>query len=138
MRKIVHQQIDGTGNAIRVYKDGQGAPNILELYLFVFKEKKERKLGIVDKESRTLFVNRERTKHLHRNSNSYGFNYMLLKEAQSFDFIMLKDEITTYKIPRQAVLDYGDFLHFKQQGFEKQIFVPLSILETYCASGETF
>lgn len=138
MKKIVHSRIDECGNEIRVYKDADRAPDVLELRLFIRAENKERKLGLISKQSRTLFINRDRTKHLHYKSNSYGFNYMLLNDAQAFDVVVLRDDVATYRVPREQLLKHGEFLYFKQQGFERQIFVTLAILDAFCIREKIF
>ncbi len=69
--------------------------------------------------------------HLHRISNSYGFNYQLLDEAKKFDFVRIIAADAEYKIPRTEILSKGSFLFFKEQGFERQIFVKLEELNNF-------
>lgn len=138
MRNVVYHRTDERGNELRVYQDHELTPHILELCLFIRSERKERKLGIVNKKARALAITRDRNKHLHFKSNSYGFNYMLLNEAQTFDVVLIRDEIGTYKVPRHILLRNGEYLYFKQKGFEKQIFVPLSIIETFSIQEKLF
>lgn len=135
--KRIYTQTDETGNELRIYSEPV-APHVLEVRLYVAQERKERKLGVINKKTRTLNIVRERSRHLHKKSLSYGFSYALLSEAKTFDVVLLRDEITTYKIPRIQILNHGEYLFFKQKGFEKQIFVPLSILETFSLQEKMF
>lgn len=91
-----------------------------------------RKLGTLNRVTRTLNAHRKYGPHLYRMSNSFGFNLKLLETAESFDTIHLttdRDEI--FKIPRAFILDNGHYLHFQQKGFEKQIFIKLEQLKQY-------
>ncbi len=138
MKKIIYKKIDDCGNELRVLCDADKAPHVLEVRLFIRSDRKERTLGIIDKIERVVNMVRTRSKHLHSKSNSYGFNYLLINEAKTFDVVVLKDEITTYKIPKHIILKHGEFLFFKQRGFEKQIFVPLALLDTFCIQEKMF
>ena len=90
-----------------------------------------RKLGVIDFQKRKLIVKRNRERHVLRKANAYGFNYYLLSESVKFDNIFLKDYEGIYDIPKKDILNKGSFLFFKQQGFEKQIFMPLEEIEKY-------
>ena len=64
--------------------------------------------------------------HIHRKSNSIGFNYQLLKQS-SFKWIVVKAEgYENLVTSRKYILQFGKYLYFKNEGFEKQIFLPLS------------
>ena len=137
MKKLIHSKKDVTGNELRVYQDPV-APEVLDIRLFVKAKKEERKLGLVDKSKRTLYIERDRSKHLLTCNNSYGFNYPLLNEAQTFDTVYIRDNISAYKVPRAVLLEKGEFLFFKTQGLEKQIFILLSELDNYRISEKLF
>jgi hypothetical protein len=100
------------------------------VFLKLVAENKRRRLGYIDRAKRELVVKRKRDKHLHRKSNSYGFNHHILSKAKTFDTILLTDEFGEYRFPVAKVMAHGrTFLHFKQQGFELQIFLALEIIE---------
>lgn len=114
---------DGGQNSIIV--DGNN------IHLKLKGENRKRLVGRMNKAKRILEVKRKRGKHLHYTSNSYGFNYHILSNAKLFDKILLSDEHGEYAIPVEAILDDGKFLFFKQQGFEKQIFMTLSQMDKF-------
>lgn len=94
-------------------------------------KKAGRNIGRVRLADRVLEVNRKRDKHLMLKANAYGFNEYVLREAKRFDKVELKDEYGTYLFSRQLVLDMGKYLHFKEEGFEKQIFLSLNIITNH-------
>jgi hypothetical protein len=104
---------------------------LIQLSLKLKSEKKLRRIGTVTKSTRTLEIKRKRDKHLHIKSNSYGFNYQVLDNKKTFDTIRLSDEFCDWKIPLSFIMEKGSFLFFKQQGFEKQIFVTLEQIEQF-------
>lgn len=85
-----------------------------------------------------MFVRRTRSKHLFKKLNAYGFCYRIINEATKFDHVKISDDYGTYLIPRQVMLDEGEFLHFKKQGFELQIFVNLFTLNRYKLYNEDY
>lgn len=118
---------DENGNSLIVKRSGA----TLDLILVLVNQHGERHLGTINMNTRTLQIRRKRSKHLMHAINGYGFNYMLLDTAQKFDTVRLVDEYATYSIPREFILKHGSILNFKQQGFERQIFVSLEQLEAY-------
>lgn len=107
-------------------KDG-----FLYITLHLKGKKAGRNIGRVRLADRVLEVSRKRDKHLMLKANAYGFNEYVLREAKRFDKIELKDEYGTYLFSRQLVLDMGKYLHFKEEGFEKQIFLSLNIITNH-------
>jgi hypothetical protein len=102
------------------------------IYLKLKNESFSRKLGEIDTDKKTLTVNRKYETHLHRKSDSFGFNYSLLKQATLFNLVVLitnKDEV--FHIPLEYILEKGDFIYFKEQGFEKQIFLKLELIKEF-------
>lgn len=90
------------------------------------------KIGVVDKSERTIYMSRNREKHLFRKFNAYGFNEFVLKNATTFDKIYLSDNYDTWLIPLTDMLEVEKkYMHFKQQGFELQVFILLSELDNY-------
>jgi hypothetical protein len=95
------------------------------VFLQLENEAYPRKLGIIDEENQVIEIIRESSKHLHRKSNSYGFNFQLLSTATVFNKIKLVVDGMPFLFPVELVRKKGKFLYFKQQGFEKQIFLSL-------------
>lgn len=100
------------------------------VFLKLVKEEKQRKLGVIDYNSRT-FITRRKPSHLFKKSNSYGFNDSLLATATQFDQILLKEKGGHYIIPVTTVMEKGKYMNFLQQGFERQIFLSLDEIEKY-------
>ena len=94
-------------------------------------KKAGRSIGRVRLADRVLEVSRKRSKHLMLKANAYGFNEYVLREAKKFDRIELTDEYGTYLFSRQLVIDMGRYLHFKEEGFEKQLFLSLNIITNH-------
>ncbi len=117
----VHTERDAAGNMLQA----TSYPDTIEMYLHLVSEKHPRHIGTIDKARRYFFANRTRGIHLHYKSGSYGFNYEFLSKAKMFDFVCLSDELQAWKIPVSFILEKKNFLHFKKEGFEKQIFVTL-------------
>lgn len=119
--------VDENGNALIHYFSGT-----IELTLAT--EGKPRRLGHV--KDKVFFVERSLSKHLHRKSNSYGFNYYFLKKSKSFTQVcLMEDGENFYSIPRDTITSYGKVLHFKNSAdgnsFELQIFLNRDIITRY-------
>ena len=121
---------DKFGNSIIVLE------NIISLQLK--SEKRKREIGVINFKEKYLSVNRIRDKHLFRKNNSYGFNHYILSNAKKFDKIMLSDDYGTWLIPIKLILEKGSFLHFNNEGFELQIFLPLDVIKNSCAECSAF
>lgn len=125
MDEISQQLADKSGNKLIITMSGN-------VFLKLTKEKRQRKLGFIDRAKKTFIITRKREKHLHRKTNSYGFNHHLISKSKTFDKILLKDEFGEYQFPISKVLDHGrTFMQFSQQGFELQVFMPLEIIELH-------
>ena len=116
---------DNDGNSLVITNI---TPNQRNIYLSVLG--KSRMIAQLDPLNRVLKLKRKRDRHLHYKSNSYGFNYHIISNGTLFDCVLLNDEYGSYKIPKEIILK-GKFLFFKQQGFEKQIFLPLTEIVKY-------
>lgn len=112
--------VDSEGN--KIYYKGNDSCFYLKLASGV----RERKLGQYVKGR--LVVKRNRQKHLFRKNSSYGFNYHLLKETSGIKFVELSDNIDSWLVPKAYILTHGEFLNFKEQGFELQTFITLDKL----------
>lgn len=105
------------------------------LFIQLKNEKVPRKIGVINVEEKTLIIKRIENIHLFLKNNSYGFNYTVLSTATTFDKVKLIEKTTAetneYVIPLEEILKKGDFLNFKQQGFELQIFLKKEIIEQW-------
>jgi hypothetical protein len=105
--------------------------NVLTICLKLNNETREREIGKVFLKERILEIKRNREKHLFRKNKSYGFNEHVVKTGKTFDKIQLSDEQNTYLFNKELILTKGSYLHFKDLGFEKQLFLPLSEMEKF-------
>jgi hypothetical protein len=118
--------IDEEGNKLLKWSNG-----LITLRL-VAEYGRERNLGIIKGK---IFHTIRKNNHLHYKTNSYGFNYNLLKRSQFQYVLMTTENKIKYKIPKEVILKEGTVMFFKyaQAGdsFEVQIFLPMSIIEKY-------
>ncbi len=113
---------DSMGNMLRVRSDG--------MYLKLASEKRRRKILSFRNGSVTSFV---KSSNLFQNGSLVGFNYGGLQLLES-KFPKLKSIIVVigkqaYKVQMDALMQNGQFLHFKGQGFELQMFYPVADME---------
>ena len=104
---------------------------LIVLDLKLAAEPRRRRIGIITKSTGAFNIVRERGKHLHILSNSYGFNHKILEISKLIKEVVLTDNVTRYKIPKEYILEHGKFLFFKNQGFELQTFVTLDELRQF-------
>ncbi len=95
------------------------------------KDVRLREIGKVNLKERFIEIKRNKLKHLFRKNNSYGFNEHLIKTGKTFDKIKLIDDGGTYVFPKSEILEKGKYLFFKEQGFEKQLFLPLEEINKF-------
>ena len=126
-QEVTKQICDSAGNKIIASNNGDRIKVLLKLNT----ELRSRLLGYVNIKSKSIKIIRKKELHLLRKNNSYGFNHTLLSDAKTFDKILLKDELNAWKIPTQFILDNGKFLFFKEQGFERQIFISMEQLNQF-------
>jgi len=112
---------DNSGNTL-VITSGR------EVLLFLKSQKRPRKLGRFSEKYQQFWTWRSISKnHLHRKSDSWGFNYQCLVELKKLGITkVLLEEVSynnQYYTSIDNILENGKFLFFKQQGFEKQIFL---------------
>lgn len=123
---------------VNVFSDEFGNKIIAEdiqigqkLSLKLISETKQRFLGLTDLKNKKFIIKRDRKRHLFRNGNAYGFNHHILSNTKRFNKIMLSDNFDTWEIPVSYILEKGFFLNFKQQGFERQIFISLDDIKNF-------
>lgn len=90
-------------------------------------------LGHVGGVNKKIFVMyRDSKKHMMNAVKGYGFNNELLRRwliPERMDIGLNIDNQTKYLLDPSIVLELGTYLHFKDAGFEKQIFLPLTTIE---------
>lgn len=87
---------------------------------------KPRNIGWLSEDGQTFHTQRNPAKHYYRNSDSYGFNYELLRDG-SFFFVNVHLPFgEVLQTTRNHILNKGFFLFFKQQGYEKQKHLALT------------
>ena len=130
-RNISYVKRDAAGNTMQaaVYSLN-GVPQVCVFTLKFSSELRTRNLGYITIDDGTLHVKRSRAKHLHNASRSYGFNYeVLTNDLFAVKQVHLTEDISAeYVFPTHMIKEYGSFLHFKEQGFELQRFLPLDLI----------
>lgn len=128
---------DENGNVLlveqtRVRQQG-GSVLLLDLFIRVANEKHRRHIGRINTETRRFHVERNEDMHLLKKANAYGFNHYILKSATTFDNVVLHETCSrcVYVMERKHMLNEGQFLFFKQQGYEKQIFLTREWIAHY-------
>jgi hypothetical protein len=104
---------------------------LLKISLKLKSEPGSRNIGDVKLDDKTLLLKRNKAKHLFKKNNSYGFNEYLIENGKTFDKIMLADDDAVYLFPKELVKEKGNYLYFKQEGFEKQIFLALDEIKKH-------
>lgn len=82
----------------------------------------------------TLHVERDSFRHLHHKSNSYGFNYNLLKLPLFRNVVVKVNGSDFYKVPKETIIEKGKIMFFKKTkagSFEVQIFFNRNDLERF-------
>jgi len=125
---------------MKLIKDNAGNVMLLEncrdgfnLFIRLSTERHRRLVGRVNSKNRRIHIDRDPAKHLLNKANAYGFNHHILSNAKTFDSIIMHEAGTgkLYQMDRNEMLSAGDFLFFKQQGFEKQIFLKREWIAQY-------
>ena len=126
---------DASGNKVylRIFYDENNVHQNANIHLKLKEEATPRLLGTFDFITRTFHCKRNTSKHLHRKSKSFGFNWTILNDtflAVEKVYIIV-DEENHYCFPISLIKEYGHFLNFKQQGFELQKFMNFDLIKRY-------
>lgn len=62
--------------------------------------------------------------HTFRKNNSWGLNYLVIAALDPDAIIRIQSDERDYFLTAKEALEKGEFLWFKTEGFERQIFVP--------------
>lgn len=126
---------DSSGNRLfmRVFFDEFKKPQNANIHLKLVGEKAPRLIGNFDFLTRTLYCKRKMSKHFHRKTKSFGFNWTILSDAflDVQNIHMIVDDEEHYLFRKDVIKDYGTYLNFKQQGFELQRFMSFDIIKRY-------
>lgn len=98
------------------------------IYLKLAKEDKNRTLGKVKGD--VFYTKRVRERHLLKVNQSYGFSINIIEQL-GVNFIELYEDSGIFKFPVDVLRQFGDYLHFKDEGFERQLFLPLAVIDKY-------
>ena len=109
----------------------QRTKHSLTIQLKLTNETRVRNIGIVNLENRFIEIVRDKHRHLFRKGNAYGFNEHLIKTAKTFDDVKLIDNDGAYVFPKSIILEKGKYLFFKEQGFERQLFLDMRVISEY-------
>ena len=117
---------DENANVMTKYVDGSVT---LKIYT---ENGRERKLGLI--KDNTFYTERKE-EHRHIKSDSYGFNWYLMKKSSFTNVMLSLDDGCYYKIPKEVIITRGKVMNFKNSSdgnsFELQIFLPVSIIKEY-------
>lgn len=106
---------DDVGNKM-VFNDGQ-------LYLKLKGETNARFLGYITEDNGSIkYTKFERESNIMRKNNSWSIAFEILKQVDRIEY---KTDKRTYRIDQQTAMDQGSFLHFKNSGYERKIYIPL-------------
>src|SRR6478752_7294544 len=95
------------------------------------KENYNRKLGLILGDRFIVYRNRE--KHTFHKTNSYGFSSEVIEGLYKYvgiKFVDVYDDFGMYRLDID-IIKRGDYLFFKEEGFEKQLFVPIPEIEKH-------
>ena len=108
------------------------------IYLRLVTERHRRLVGHICHKYLVLHIERSLDKHLLNKANAYGLNLTILEKGRTFNYVCLHETDTNrvYLFDKQWAIDNGTYLFFKQEGFEKQIFVSRDLLQQWRKEGE--
>lgn len=132
-RAFIKGDPNGCKLFVRMYAhDGKEVSAMVQLQ--AAGERRIRNLGFVTLADMVFHVKRNREKHLHQQSKSYGFNDTILREQSLFriEYVhVTEDDTTHYIVPASTIHEFGSYLHFKEQGFERQRFLRIDTLKLF-------
>jgi len=115
---VIFDRTDTMGN--RFEMEGEN------LFLVLRKDGKKRNLGRIfhnKKDGKLQYVKHESNKDIFRANESWSIPYYIVMNV---DYLQIITEDKDYRITAEHALDVGSFLWFKDSGFEKKFYIPLS------------
>jgi hypothetical protein len=117
---------DSAGNELKLYAGGL-------VTLKLAHEQRERNLGTITRSvDGSVFYNKhvKEVEHIYRKLNAWGFHYAVLESLDPATTIRVISDVKVYSIKAKEALEVAKYLHFKNEGFEKQAFVELTKFKT--------
>lgn len=124
---------DKFGNRLIIERSKVHSQQYIDLYLKLPTEKYRRGIGTINVNNAQLHLHRSNKKHILHKANAYGFNHYILSEGTTFEDVVIHEEETSkiFMVNKKFILSSGMFLHFKEQGFERQLFISREWLAHY-------
>lgn len=132
IQDIFHQVLkrsDGDGN---IYEMTLHPAGLSKVYLRLKGENKDRMIGEIDVQRRTIRVKRVKARHWFRSDLGYGFNWVLINEelpVQIDNILLIEDdygEMDYFLIPLKKIRELGHKLKHISAGIELQWFMKMS------------
>lgn len=117
---VTWYETDSIGNILYVKKN--------KIYIYIAAEERHRLIASINIKKKYLSITRKST-HLHKKTHSYGFNECVIRSANICKNVVLNCPEGKFTISIEEIIKNAGYLHFKKQGFEKQIFLPLSYIQ---------
>jgi len=64
--------------------------------------------------------------HVFRKNTSWGLHWGLIESLPDDAYVVIDSDVARYSVQVEVIKNIGDFLWFKTEGFERQIFLPLT------------
>jgi len=78
---------------------------------------------ILHKNGKYSFFKEEEERHRYKKADAWSIPYSLLTKLDGT--LNIRTEKGVYRIKAADALKYGDFLHFKNTGIEKKMYIPV-------------
>lgn len=124
---VPYEKMDVMGNELIVSETGLVT---LALARESFKKRKIGQLMMTAKGHLVYEKHVNEEKHLFRKYNAWGFHHIVLEDLDERAWLRVISDKKKYAIQVKEAKAVAQFLHFKDQGFEKQAFIPLSFFKT--------
>ena len=110
---------DQAKNSLQAENDGT-------LYLALASEKRRRGIGqLIKKSGKTHYLKKVREEHRFRKTDSWGIHWEVMNKLDEESYIGVRTELGIYRIKVSEAKEKGEFLWFKNEGFERQFFIPV-------------
>jgi hypothetical protein len=117
---------------LRVFYDENEVKVGATIHLKLQAEERQRMIGDYYFHDSTIYLKRDSSKHFFKKTKSFGFNWNIIDdEFLSVKNIHLTIDSTNYLFPKKLLEISGQFMNFKQVGFELQKFLPFEIIKQY-------
>lgn len=129
-----YTKVDENGNKLLldVHLDDEKKPINGRVRLQLISENKFRNIGDMDFTTHTFYTKRDKDKHYHIKTNSYGFNYHVLNNSYlNIQWIVLDLDGIRYRFSKSIIDQMGFFMHYKKEGFELQKFLRYNVILLY-------